>query len=49
VVDFARAVVEHRHGSGGKGATPDFGDGVRNQRVLAAIERAAASRRWERV
>jgi predicted dehydrogenase len=25
---------------------PNFGDGVRNQRVLGAIEKAAASRRW---
>src|SRR5262245_17028524 len=49
VVDFARAVLEHRHGGGAKGVTPDCEDGVRNQRVLAAIERAAASRRWERV
>ena len=28
---------------------PDFEDGVRNQRVLEAWERSAASRRWERV
>ena len=49
VADFAKAVLEHRHGSGGKGITPDFEDGVRNQRVLAAIERAASSRCWERV
>jgi predicted dehydrogenase len=26
--------------------TPDFEDGVRNQRVLGAIEKAAATRRW---
>jgi len=25
---------------------PNFVDGVRNQRVLAAIEKSAASRRW---
>ncbi|HEU4387634.1 MAG TPA: Gfo/Idh/MocA family oxidoreductase [Blastocatellia bacterium] len=29
--------------------TPNFEDGVRNQRVLAAVELAAASRRWEAV
>jgi predicted dehydrogenase len=29
--------------------TPNFEDGVRNQRVLDAIERAAESRKWERV
>jgi predicted dehydrogenase len=33
----------------GTPAAPDFDDGVRVQRVLAAIERAAASRRWEPV
>jgi predicted dehydrogenase len=51
VVDFVRAVAESRGGGArdGKGVTPDFEDGLRNQRVLAAIERAAASRRWERV
>jgi predicted dehydrogenase len=52
VVDFVTAVVEHRDGAavqGGKGATPSFEDGLRNQRVLDAIERSSASRRWERV
>ena len=29
--------------------TPSFSDGVANQRILTAIERAAESRRWERV
>ncbi len=29
--------------------TPNFEDGVRNQKVLAAIERSAASRTWESV
>jgi predicted dehydrogenase len=29
--------------------TPNFDDGVRNQKVLDAIERASGSRRWERV
>ena len=43
VLDFLLAVGE------GRPASPDFADGVRNQRVLDAIERAAASRRWEAV
>lgn len=29
--------------------TPNFEDGVKNQRVLDAIERSSASRRWEQV
>ncbi|MAG34601.1 MAG: dehydrogenase [Deltaproteobacteria bacterium] len=29
--------------------TPNFEDGVRNQRVLEAIERSDASRRWEKI
>jgi predicted dehydrogenase len=29
--------------------TPNFEDGVRNQKVLDAIERASGSQRWERV
>ena len=29
--------------------TPNFEDGVRNQRVLDAIERSSASRSWESV
>jgi predicted dehydrogenase len=32
-----------------KSPKPDFEDGVRNQRVLDAIERADASRKWEAV
>jgi predicted dehydrogenase len=43
IADLVAAVAEK------KGATPDFEDGVRNQRVLDAIERSAASRRWESV
>jgi predicted dehydrogenase len=43
LVDFVAAVAN------GKGVKPDFEDGLRNQRVLEAIERSAASRRWERV
>ena len=33
----------------GRSPRPDFEDGVRNQKVLAAWERSARSRRWERV
>jgi predicted dehydrogenase len=33
----------------GRSPRPDFEDGVRNQRVLAAWERSARRRRWERV
>ena len=29
--------------------TPNFGDGLENQRVLDAIERSAQSRQWESV
>lgn len=43
VLDLLRAVAEERLPS------PNFEDGVRNQRVLDAIERASASRRWEQV
>jgi predicted dehydrogenase len=43
VLDLLRAVAEERLPS------PNFEDGVRNQRVLDAIERSSASRRWERV
>jgi predicted dehydrogenase len=49
VVDFVTAVAAARSGKGAKGVAPDFEDGLRNQRVLDAIERSAASRRWERV
>lgn len=43
VVDFARAIAA------GAPAQPGFDDGVRTHRVLDAIERSAASRRWESV
>jgi predicted dehydrogenase len=43
VLDLIKAVAEDRLPS------PNFEDGVRNQRVLDAIERSSASRRWERV
>jgi len=40
VLDFLRAHAE------GRPASPDFADGVANQRVLDAIEKSASSRRW---
>jgi predicted dehydrogenase len=43
VVDFVRALA------GGEPAGPSFADALATQRVLAAIERSAASRRWEAV
>jgi predicted dehydrogenase len=43
VLDLLKAIAEDRLPS------PNFEDGVRNQRVLDAIERSSASRRWERV
>jgi predicted dehydrogenase len=43
VHDFVQAVA-----SGGR-FSPDFEDGLVNQRVLDAIERSAASRHWEQV
>jgi predicted dehydrogenase len=43
VLDFLRALAR------GESPEPSFEDGVRNQRVQGAIERASASRRWERL
>jgi predicted dehydrogenase len=43
VYDFLLAIDE------GRTPSPSFEDGVRNQKVLDAIERAASSRRWEKV
>src|SRR5215207_6104080 len=43
VLDFLLAIDE------GRTPSPSFEDGVRNQKVLDAVERAAASRRWEKV
>ncbi|MCE2391720.1 MAG: gfo/Idh/MocA family oxidoreductase, partial [Proteobacteria bacterium] len=43
VLDFLLAL------DAGSRARPDFQDGLANQRVLDAIERSHASRRWERV
>jgi predicted dehydrogenase len=43
VYDFVRAIAD------GKAPRPGFEDGVQNQRVLAAIERSAASGQWEKI
>jgi predicted dehydrogenase len=43
VLDLMKAIAEE------KIPTPNFEDGVRNQRVLAAIERASISGKWEAV
>ena len=43
VHDLIKAIDEQ------KVPTPNFADGVRNQQVLAAIEKAAGSRQWEAV
>jgi predicted dehydrogenase len=40
VYDFLKAVVD------GRSPRPDFDDGLKNQRVLDAIERSAATRQW---
>ena len=43
VLDFLKAA------NTGEVPTPNFEDGVRNQKVLDAIEKAAESRKWESV
>jgi predicted dehydrogenase len=43
VYDLLKAVAE------GQVPTPNFDDGVKNQRVLDAIEKSAKSRKWEKV
>jgi predicted dehydrogenase len=43
VFDLLEAVAD------GRSPKPDFEDGVRNQRILDAIERAAVSRQWESI
>jgi predicted dehydrogenase len=43
VLDFMKGIAE------GRSPAPNFEDGVRAHQVLDAIERASASRRWERV
>jgi predicted dehydrogenase len=43
VLDLLRAIAEQKMPS------PNFLDGVRNQRVLDAIERSSESRKWEKV
>jgi predicted dehydrogenase len=42
VYDLLRAIHD------GQLPSPNFEDGVRNQRILDAIERSASSGRWER-
>jgi predicted dehydrogenase len=43
VLDLLKAIDEQRL------PTPNFEDGVRNQRVLDAVERASESRKWESI
>ncbi len=43
VANFVRSIVE------GSDFHPDFQDGVKVQRVLAAVERSAAERRWVKI
>jgi predicted dehydrogenase len=43
VYDLLKAVAD------GKVPTPNFDDGVKNQRALDAIERSAKSKQWEKV
>ncbi len=43
VLDFMKGIAD------GRSPTPNFEDGVRGHEVMDAIERASASRRWERV
>jgi predicted dehydrogenase len=43
IADFVRALAR------GEAPSPSFDDGLANQRVLSAIEKSAASRRWESV
>jgi len=47
---FTHTVYDLLEGiASGRSPRPNFEDGVRNQRVLAAWERAARTRRWEKV
>jgi predicted dehydrogenase len=43
VYDFLRAIAE------GKSPRPDFEDGLKNQKVLDAIERSALSGQWQKI
>ena len=47
---FTHSVFDLLEGvAAGESPRPNFEDGVRNQRLLDAVERSAASRRWERI
>jgi predicted dehydrogenase len=43
VYDFLRAIAD------GAQPSPDFADGVQNQRVLAAIEQSASTGQWQKI
>jgi len=43
IADFVDACVN------GKSVQPTFEDGLRNQRVLEAVEKSARSRQWVKV
>jgi predicted dehydrogenase len=43
IADFVNACVD------GKPVQPTFEDGLRNERVLAAVEESARSRQWVKV
>ena len=43
IYDFIQAVVK------GKSVQPTFEDGLHNQKVLAAVEKSAKTRRWVKV
>jgi len=43
VYDFLRAIAE------GRQPTPNFKDGVQNQRVLDAIERSSSTGQWQTI
>jgi hypothetical protein len=43
IYDLLEAIADHRVPS------PNFEDGLRNQKVMAAIEKAASTRKWVRV
>lgn len=43
IADFVKAVVK------GRSVQPTFEDGLKNEKVLAAVSRSAKTRRWEKV